>query len=98
LDLDYVLFSVCTPFPYTQFNAVAKKEGWMIKPEYEAIDPIRESFISYPHLTKKELDRTIRRLYRRYYLRPHYIWRMLKQVRSGRELLNKVAAARSLIR
>lgn len=98
LDLDYVLFSVCTPFPYTEFNAIAREEGWMLKPEYEAIDPMKESFISYPHLSKEELDRTIRRLYRRYYLRPGYICKRLRKLHGFRDLVEKSRAAISILR
>lgn len=98
LDVDYVLFSVCTPFPYTEFNRRAREQGWMIKPQYEAIDPMRESFISYPHLSKEELDRTVRRLYRRYYMRPGYIIKRLAKIRSPRDLLEKSKAAISVLK
>lgn len=98
LDVDYVLFSVCTPFPYTGFNAMAKKEGWMIKPEYEAIDPIKESFISYPHLTKEKLDKIIRQLYRRYYFRPVYLLKRTRRLRSFKDLINKAKAALTILR
>lgn len=98
LDVDYVLFSVCTPFPYTEFNRRAKSEGWMIKPEYEAIDPIKESFISYPHLPKERLDKIIRSLYFRFYFRPSYVWKRIRQLQSGRDFLNKLKAALSILR
>jgi len=98
LDPDYILFSICTPFPYTRFNQLAKSEGWMIKPEYEAIDPMKESFISYPHLPKNRLDRIIRQLYVRYYFRPSYIWNRFKKVNNYRELLHKAKAALSILR
>ena len=62
LDVDYALFSMCTPFPYTEVHVRAKEMAWMIKPKDETIDPIKESFISDPVLSKRELDRTIRRL------------------------------------
>jgi anaerobic magnesium-protoporphyrin IX monomethyl ester cyclase len=98
LDVDYALFSVCTPFPYTEFNRIAREQGWMIKPEYEAIDPIKESFISYPHLTKEQLDRSIRQLYRRFYFRPSYLLKRLRKVRSAGDLANKVRAALTILR
>jgi len=98
LDVDYVLFSVCTPFPYTRFNRIAGEEGWMIEPSYRPIDPIKESFISYPHLTKEALDATIRSLYRRYYFRPSYLWKRLRKVTGFRDLVNKSKAALSILR
>lgn len=98
LNPDYVLFSVCTPFPYTVFNDRAKSEGWMIKPEYEPIDPIKESFISYPHLTKKELDRIIRKIYFKYYFRIAYVWNKILRLKGMGDFLNKVKAALSILR
>jgi radical SAM superfamily enzyme YgiQ (UPF0313 family) len=98
LDVDYVLFSVCTPFPYTGFNAMAKKEGWMVKPEYEAIDPIKESFISYPHLTKEQLDKIIRQLYKRFYFRPSYLFKRTRKLNNFKDLINKLKAALTILR
>ncbi|MCX5696524.1 MAG: radical SAM protein [Candidatus Omnitrophica bacterium] len=98
LDPDYVLFSVCTPFPYTVFHSRAKAEGWMIKPEYEAVDPINESFISYPHLTNKELNKIIRRLYFKYYFRPEYICKTLTKIKSWGDLWNKLLTGLTILR
>lgn len=98
LDVDYTLISVCTPFPHTEFNEVARKEGWMIEPEYRAIDPIKQSFISYPHLTKDDLERLIKKAYLRFYFRPAYIWKRLKKVNGLKDLWNKVKAAATILR
>jgi len=98
LDVDYTLISVCTPFPHTEFNRIAKEKGWMIEPEYRAIDPIKQSFISYPHLTKDDLERLIRKAYFRFYFRPSYIWKRLRKVRGLADLLNKVKAAATIFR
>jgi len=98
LEPSYALFSVCTPFPYTKFNEKAKKEGWMVKPEYEAIDPIKESFISYPHLTKSDLEEAIRQMYLRYYFRPGYILKKICRFKNIKELSNKIKAARIILK
>lgn len=98
LNVDYVLFSICTPFPNTEFNRVAKENGWMIEEEYKAIDPIKESFISYPHLTKEELERIIRRAYIGFYFRPGYIIKRMKKLTGFKDLINKAKAAVSILR
>jgi len=98
LDVDYVLFSVCTPFPYTLFHDKAMAEGWMIKSEYEAIDPIKESFISYPHLTKRQLDRIIKQLYIRFYFRPSYILKRMRKLKGLKDFFNKLKAALTILR
>lgn len=98
LDVDYVLFSICTPFPHTIFHEVAKKSGWMIVDEYVPIDPIRESLISYPHLTKDEMERIIKRAYRRFYFRPQYILKRFKKLTGARDFINKAKAALTILR
>jgi radical SAM superfamily enzyme YgiQ (UPF0313 family) len=98
LDVDYVLISVCTPFPYTEFNKIAKDAGWMIEPEYRAIDPIKQSFISYPHLTKNDLERIIKNAYIQFYYRPKYIWKRLRKINGLSDFVNKVKAAISILK
>lgn len=98
LDPDYILFSICTPFPYTAFNLKAKKDGWMIKPEYDAIDPMKESFISYPHLTKEELEEIIKKMYFRYYFRPAFIWKKMLRLKNFNDLINKFKTALTILR
>jgi radical SAM superfamily enzyme YgiQ (UPF0313 family) len=98
LDPEYALFSICTPFPFTIFNEKAKKEGWMVRPEYEAVDPIRESFISYPHLSKEELENTVRRLYLSYYFRPGFLLKKTAEITSWRDFKNKIKAALAILR
>ncbi|MFQ5454576.1 MAG: B12-binding domain-containing radical SAM protein [Nitrospirota bacterium] len=98
LNVDYVLFSICTPFPNTEFNRIAKKEGWMIEDEYRAIDPIKESFISYPHLPKEELERIIKKAYMTFYFRPSYIIRRLIKIKSFTDFINKAKAAITILR
>lgn len=98
LDVDYVLFSICTPFPHTIFHEIAKKSGWMIVDEYMPIDPIRESLISYPHLTKEEMEKIIKRAYRRFYFRPAYILKRLRRLKGTRDFINKSKAAFSILK
>ncbi len=98
LDVDYVLFSICTPFPNTEFYAMAKEKGFMVEKEYRAIDPIKESFISYPHLKKDELEKIIRQAYTEFYFRPSYIIKRLRKLRGFKDFINKAKAAFSILR
>lgn len=98
LDVDYVLISVCTPFPNTEFNKIAKENGWMIESEYRPIDPIKQSFISYPHLNKAELENLLKQSYLKFYFRPKYIWKRLKKIKNVNDFISKAKAAFSIIR
>lgn len=98
LDADYTLIAICTPFPGTEFHEVAKKSGWMTEKEYRPINPFNESLISYPHLTKGDLEKLVRRAYLRFYFRPAYIWKRLKRLNGTRDLWNKIKAAATILR
>lgn len=98
LDVAYVLFSICTPFPHTVFHERAKKNKWMVTKEYVPIDPIKESLISYSHLSKKEMENIVRRAYFKFYFRPAYILKRMKKIKSFEDFKNKFRAARSILR
>jgi radical SAM superfamily enzyme YgiQ (UPF0313 family) len=98
LDVDYVLFSICTPFPHTTFHEISRANKWMVTDEYVPIDPIKQSLISYPHLTKEELETIIRKAYLRFYFRPSYIMKRLKRVKGLKDLLNKTKAAITILK
>jgi radical SAM superfamily enzyme YgiQ (UPF0313 family) len=93
LDVRYVLFSITSPFPGTDFYYMCKKNGWMTTPDYVPIDPAKDSLISYPHLSKERLEYWASRAYREFYFRPSYILKQLADVESFSDLKNKVGAA-----
>ncbi len=97
LDVDYVLFSACTPFPHTEFHRIARERGWMIEPEYRPIDPIKQSFISYPHLAAKRIEKLLRFMYLFFYYRPSYIIRRLVRLTSWSDFLTKARAALTIL-
>lgn len=98
LDVDYVLFSICAPFPHTTFSEIAKKSNWMVTKDYVPIDPIRQSLISYPHLTKDDMEKIIRKAYLKFYFRPSYILKRLRKVRGLRDFLNKFKTAMTILK
>ncbi|MDH4129863.1 MAG: B12-binding domain-containing radical SAM protein [Spirochaetota bacterium] len=93
LGCKYVLVSICTPFPHTRFYDIAKKKGWMTGEDYQPLDPIRNAQISYPHLTKEELEEIIKNAYKEFYFRPKYMFKQLLEIRSFNELVNKLKVA-----
>lgn len=98
LDPEIVHVQICTPFPGTEFNERAKENGWITTGEYIPIDPTEESIISYPHLSAKDLEESLRRINRRRYLRPRYIARQFFGVKSRRELSEKAKLLVRMIR
>ncbi|MBF0542899.1 MAG: radical SAM protein [Candidatus Riflebacteria bacterium] len=98
LNVDYVLFSICTPFPFTDFHLLAKERKWMLESEYKGIDPMKESFLNLPNLSKSRLEKIIRSLYFRFYFRPSFLLKTLRKVGSFSDFWRKFKAGMSLYR
>lgn len=93
IDAEYVLFSIANPFPGTDFYSIAKKEGWMFYGDYIPVDSAKSSIISYPHLSKKQLEGFISYAYLSYYLRPGFIMRQLFKLKNPSDFFNKISTA-----
>lgn len=101
LDPDYAQFSVLSLYPNTEVFEDASRKG--------LIDPGRwRDFIRAPYpgfhadhweefLSASELLRLQRESYRRFYLRPRYIWRSLMATCSWHEFKSKLAGALKLL-
>ena len=94
LAINYCMFSIATPFPGTEFHEKAVKEGWAVEPEIhdleENLSPTEKSLVSYPGLTKEELEKAIKHAYRRFYLTSGRIRHQLGRIRSLKDLKDLV--------
>ena len=82
LEPDYVQFAIATPYPGTEFYKEAEKEGWLIAKKWTDFDPIHNSVIEYPNLSKKEIEEAVITAYKKFYLRSKYILKRVKNIRS----------------
>jgi len=93
LKPDYVLFSIANPFPGTEFYEIAKSRGWLYYGDYIPVDSAKNSIISYPHLSKRDLERYIAYAYMSYYLSPYFIFKQLTRIENLKDLFNKIITA-----
>jgi radical SAM superfamily enzyme YgiQ (UPF0313 family) len=93
LKPDQVMFSICNPFPGTEFWDVARKEKWLTVDEYRPVDVQKQSLISYPHLPASEMEKAIRQANLRFFLSPRFVLKSIIKFRSPSVFL---AAVRSL--
>ncbi len=80
LDPDYAQFTVLTPYPGTPLFDYARKHGliedWNWE-HYTAIRPVMRGF----RWARRDLARMIKYAYRRFFLRPAFLWRELRRGR-----------------
>ncbi|MBN2208254.1 MAG: cobalamin-dependent protein [Candidatus Coatesbacteria bacterium] len=102
LDTDYAHVSITTPFPATDLYRLALREkviGYDVWQEF-ASDP-KAGFLApiwEKELTRTELFSLLKKAYWSFYLRPTYILKKIRQLKSGAELLRKTKAALRLIK
>ena len=90
LKVDFAQFSVTTPFPGTELYDIYMR-GRQEDPTWESFiyagtdNPTTPVFES-DNLSREDLKKWIRHAYRKFYLRPSYLWRRLRRCTSWREI------------
>lgn len=102
IDPDYAQFSILSLFPNTEIFAEAVHKGLIEPDRWKAFarNPLPHFFVDHweEHLTMRELLRLQQEAYRRFYMRPRYVWRSLIATASIHEFTSKLQGALKLIR
>ena len=100
LPLDTIQISGICTYPGTPLYDWARQNGYLVPKDWrEWISPSGEqvTLLSYPNLTKDEIDAYIDRGLRQFYLRPSQMLRMLLAMRSLDDLRRKLFGFRSFV-
>ncbi|HOT91978.1 MAG TPA: radical SAM protein [Anaerolineae bacterium] len=102
LDPDYVHITILTPFPGTQIYFDGLAQGVFTEDFWQkfAANPTPDFVPRYweQELSTDELITILNQAYKRFYLRPRYVWKRLTRVRSLRELVRKAHAGVKVLR
>jgi len=92
--LDAANFTICTPFPGTDIYRAMKEAGQIDQIKYDKLMVNLPDQVYYvpAGLTAAVVKKYERLAYREFYLRPRFIWRQLRQIRSWPELWQKIKA------
>jgi len=83
LDPDYAYFGYTTPFPGTELREQAIQNKWLFDERLEAIR-YDKPIMNATNLPIEELNEYLDIAYRRFYLRPKYILKQIKNFRLGK--------------
>jgi anaerobic magnesium-protoporphyrin IX monomethyl ester cyclase len=83
LDPDYAYFGYTTPFPGTELREQAIKNGWLLDDRLESIR-YDKPIMNATNLPIEELNTYLDIAYKRFYMRPKYIFKQLKSFRLGK--------------
>ena len=96
LDPDYAQFYCAIPFPKTELEAMGKKNGWITTEDYAKYE-LNQPILNLPTLSIEQLQEARKRAYREFYLRPSYILKRLKKIKSFKDLTTNFLQARDFI-
>lgn len=89
LDVFSIQVSLAAPYPGTELYEMARLNGWFAKKDKADIvheDGFQDSALEYPGLDKAEIFEAVETFYRRYYLRPKPILRIIKTMLEDRDV------------
>ena len=89
LDVFSMQVSLAAPYPGTELYEQARLNGWFAKKDKAALvegDGFQQSALEYPGLSKDEIFENVEKFYRRYYLRPKPILRIIKTMLEDKDV------------
>ncbi|HXX82327.1 MAG TPA: hopanoid biosynthesis associated radical SAM protein HpnJ [Thermodesulfovibrionales bacterium] len=110
LDPYSIQVSLLAPYPGTEIYAQGIREGWIIQKDNRLVKAgIQNAVVSYQGLSREEIFETVERFYRRFYLRPQPILRILKEmlqdrdefrrrIREGKEFFSFMAKRKEVVK
>ena len=84
LDVDTIQVSLAAPYPGTELYAQAVENGWLKKDALVDGHGLQEATIEYPDLSREEMFRAVEEFYRKFYMRPQPILRIVKEMARDR--------------
>jgi radical SAM superfamily enzyme YgiQ (UPF0313 family) len=97
LDIDIASFAIATPDIGTPLRQEAMEKGWLAS-EAAVFDSTDFPVIETETLSKEDVWEMRNRAVKEFYLRPSYLLKKLRQIRSFRDVKGAVANAMSLFR
>lgn len=85
LGVNQVMFNIAAPFPGTEFYEMAKSNGWIVGGEYVPTDVQKGAIVSYPNLSKKDLEKAVFWGNVKFFLRPSFLIRHAARIRSPKD-------------
>jgi len=81
IDPDLVIFNIATPFPGTQMYNWAKDNGYLPDTDWGSFD-LANAVMRLPTVSAGQIRHYYNLAYRRFYLRPLYLWKRLCRIRT----------------
>ncbi len=98
LPIDYAYFYVATPFPGTKFFKEAEKNGWLRTMDWSRYFHGESDVLEYEDLSAQHLSYSVKRAYRKFYMRPSHLFKYLKDIKSPNMFMQYLIASINLLK
>jgi hopanoid biosynthesis associated radical SAM protein HpnJ len=86
MNPETIQVSLASPYPGTHFFEYVREHNFLVEEVYNDTFGYQRCTVSYPGLSAEEIFDAVERFYRKYYLRPRYVFKAVaKMARSSRE-------------
>lgn len=99
LNAEFTQFSTPTALPGTEYYELLRSEGCLVGESWEEFDSFHHAGVELPNLSTEFLNKTLSGIYKDYYLRPRYVWMMVRRgLRSWDNFVQSLRGALALVR
>lgn len=99
LDVDTIQVSLAAPYPGTELYAQALAHGWLKTDILINEHGIQDVAIEYPDLSREEIFQAVENFYRRFYMRPRPVLRVVNEMaRDRRECVRRLREGYEFVR
>jgi len=88
LEPDFAQFSIATPYPGTEFYELVNKEGRFLFKTWEELGSYEKAVFECGSLSANIINKKFKEAYRRFYLRPKYIFKKFAHIKTARDANN----------
>ena len=98
LPLDTATFHVMIPMPGTELYNVVKKEGKFLDVGWEGYTAYSEGAFIHKDVTPELMSRMQKKAYREFYLRPYFIIRRLRRIKTLKEIRQTIKGGMEVLK
>ncbi|MDP7506509.1 MAG: radical SAM protein [Candidatus Woesearchaeota archaeon] len=93
LNPESMYISILTPFPGSEMYELFAEKGFVREMDWSDFTMFHKTIMKVPGITQEELAEILDKAYREYYLRPKYIFKMLRKLKSPKQFFSYLKAS-----
>lgn len=94
INPDFATFSITNPYPGCELFEKVKEK--LEKDDFSNMNHLSGKYSVSEHFTTEDLNRLVNKAYRNYYLRPAYVWNVLKRMRSLEDIKRSLGSVKDI--